>query len=174
MTFDYDHAILFYRDTIYCIKDGDILKEDRHRKKPDIPGYKFSKTLLHHGFKVDEFAMRGLNRYKNFLFAVKEIYELMPGYLVFKDEEDFFMFCSDLLIRSRCTDSAIFCVHKDGTQEIFVAEEEYNIDKDEFFITDVISFYDQDIDAFAKADAGLRLVQYGLLIEKDEGWMICA
>lgn len=124
-------------------------------------------------FKVDEFAMRGLNKYRNFLSSPTCDDCGSTGYLQFETDHDVYEFCTALIGEHGCYDSAIFMVFKDGTQRIALANPEYNEDAEEVTITGVHILQDQDINAFAKLDADLRLCCYGLIIERDNGWEIC-
>ena len=125
-------------------------------------------------YKVDEFAMRSLNKFRNFMSAPDCECgcggKMMP---ILNTPDDLYEFCGAALHQHGCYDSAIFLVHKDGTQEIVLADSEYDEEKDEMEIIGIRVFQDQDINAFAHADAGLRLCCYGLMIEHDGSWEIC-
>ena len=135
-----------------------LVKENIMKKKTD-------NKFLSYSFKVDEFAMRGLNKYRNILSAPKRC----P---MFEDEEVLHDFCSEMLYQNGCGNSAIFLVFKDGKQEIVWGhtdedDHEYQVS---LFTGDKLT----PVDIFAHFDADAGLHCYGLMIEKDNNlWEIC-
>lgn len=129
-------------------------------------------------FKVDEFGMRGLNKYKNILQSPECDCgcggKAMP---VFEDKDDLYEFCGYVLENEDCDNCAIFLVHKDGMQEITHKHWVYDEDNEEEDL--VISLIspkksNAEIDFFSKMDALLGLHCYGLMIEHENGaWEIC-
>ena len=139
-------------------------KKDKKKSKNNIA------LLSSYRFKVDEFAMRGLNRYRNFLSSPAND---DPCYLQLDTKDDVYNFCNTLLQKHKCYNSAIFLVFKDGTHAMCVTNIEYNEELEEPEIIGMFVLDGSDIDAFAKLDSDLRLCCYGLMIEHDQGWEIC-
>ena len=132
-------------------------------------------TLLNYTFHIDEFAVRGLNKYKNVLSAPDCDCgcggKAMP---VFESDDELFSFCGSVLIDNGCTHSAIFLVHKDGRQQIILTVPNFDEETGEEYIEKIGSFSGNDADMFAQVDAELGFHCYGMLIEKDDNcWQIC-
>ena len=132
--------------------------------------------LLDFEFKIDEFAMRGLNKYRNFLTSPDcDCGCGGKGRPVFDTREELIGFCGSILFDMDCSNCAIFLVHKDGKQEAILKMVEWDEDTDdvEEHIAS-ISTKDNTADSFAIIDAEYGLHCYGLMIEKEDGvWMIC-
>ena len=158
--------------TIYsiCMMKGAFMADYKKNKKNSrnnitpLPPYRF---------KVDEFAMRGLNKYRNFLTQPKCDDCGEPGYLQLATKDDVYGLCNSLLQDHGCYESAIFLVFKDGTHAMCVTNIEYNEKTEEPEITGMYVLDGSEVDAFAKLDSDLRLCCYGLMIEHDHGWEIC-
>lgn len=125
--------------------------------------------------KVNEFAMRGLNKYRNFLNAPECECgcggKAMP---IFDTQEELMNFCAGVLFNNGCSHAAVFLVHKNGNQEIVLTMPGYDEEADCEYIENIGSFIDNDADAFAKFDGEVGLHCYGMLIEKDDNcWEIC-
>ena len=132
-------------------------------------------TLLNYTFHIDEFAVRGLNKYQNVLSAPDCGCgcggKAMP---VFESDDELFSFCGSVLIDNGCTHSAIFLVHKDGRQQVILTVPNFDEETGEEYIEKIGSFSGNDADMFAQVDAELGFHCYGMLIEKDNNcWQIC-
>lgn len=142
-------------------------KSTNKKSKPwlsHLPPYKF---------KINEFAMRGLNKYRNILSPPICDCCGEPGFLQIESKDELTGFCAETLLENGCSRSAIFCVHKDGVQEIYLTIPGWDDEEECEIIENIGSFVDNNIDAFAKADAELGFHCYGLMIEKENGWEIC-
>ena len=129
-------------------------------------------------FKVNEFAVRGLNKYKNFLTAPEcDCGCGEKGRPMFETIDDLHNFCGSILYENGCGNSAIFLVFKNGKQEVLHCHEIWDEKDNESLIVSVISpkkGFQLDNDFFAAFDADMILHCYGLLIEKDDNcWEIC-
>ena len=129
--------------------------------------------FLSYSFKVDEFAMRGLNKYRNILSAPDCDYGCGgKGCPMFEDKEVLHDFCSEMLYENGCMNSAIFLVFKDGKQEIVWGHTDEDDHKYQISLFTGDKLTPVDIFAHFDADAGLHC--YGLMIEKDNNlWEIC-
>lgn len=133
--------------------------------------------LLDYKFKIDEFAARGLNKYRNFLSAPDcDCGCGGKGWPVFDTNEDLYDFCSEVLEDHGCHNSAIFLIHMNGEMEIVHGHIEWDEDTEEesYTVSLLSSEVDMPADTFARIDADLRLCCYGLIIERDNNmWEIC-
>ena len=130
-------------------------------------------------YKVDEFAMRSLNKYKNFLTAPDCECGCGDKSMTILEDDDVYDFCGCVLSDIECDNCAIFLVHKDGKQEIVHKHIIWDEDTDDEEVSiDVLSTKnkkdDLEIDFFAKVDAMLQFHHYALLLERDNNvWDIC-
>ena len=130
-------------------------------------------------YKVDEFAMRSLNKYKNFLTAPDCECGCGDKSMPILEDDDVYDFCGCVLSDIECDNCAIFLVHKDGKQEIVHKHIIWDEDTDDEEVSiDVLSTKnkkdDLEIDFFAKVDAMLQFHHYALLLERDNNvWDIC-
>lgn len=132
-------------------------------------------SLLSYHFKVDEFAMRGLNKYRNFLQVPHYNGNYNDeGLIKFKNDDDLKSFCATALVDNGCCRAAIFLIYKSGKQRIICTIPGWN-DEDEFeYIENIGVIENQDINIFAKFDAELCLHCYGLMIKREKKqWEIC-
>ena len=150
-------------------------KQKKEKKSNIIP---FS--LSSYNFKVDEFAMRSLNKYRNFMSAPEcDCGCGGKGRLIFETKEELYGFCNAVLGDMDCCECAIFIIHNDGIQEIIYKHLEWDEDVEEECVSiDLLSPKNdkvlQDTDFFAKLDAEFGFHCYGLMIERDNGsWEIC-
>lgn len=130
-------------------------------------------------YKVDEFAMRSLNKYKNFLSAPECECGCGGKAMPILEDDDVYEFCGCALSDIECENCAIFLIHKDGKQEIVHKHSYWDEETDDEEISiDVLSTKnkkdDLEIDFFAKLDATLQFHHYALMIEHDDNaWEIC-
>ena len=130
-------------------------------------------------YKVDEFAMRSLNKYKNFLTAPECECGCGGKSMPILEDDEVYDFCGCVLSDMECDNCAIFLVHKDGKQEIVHKHIIWDEDTDDEEVSiDVLSTKnkkdDLEIDFFAKVDAMLQFHHYALLLERDNNvWDIC-
>ena len=148
---------------------------------PNIEDYrnklKKSTTPLPYTLKINEFSMRGLNKYRNFLTA-PECGCDGKGQIVIYDDEQLHHICSELLFDNECDCSAIFLVHKNGLQEIVLCLEDWNEENDcPMLAVSVLTPKNKnmvDNDFFASVDGEVGFHCYGLMIERDNGqWEVC-
>lgn len=136
-------------------------------------------SLVNYGFKINEFAMRGLNKYKNFLTAPEcECGCGGKGLLLADNDKDLYDILGSVLYDNGCGNSAVFIVHKDGKQEVIHCHEIWNEESDEadldINVLSPKSSTKLDNDFFAQLDADMCLHCYGLVIEREKGqWEIC-
>ena len=132
--------------------------------------------LLNYSFKVDEYGMRGLNKYRSFMSAPLCECCNEPAPLLIEDEEELDRFCYTVLYENGWNNSAIFLVYRDGRQKIVYTETDYYED-DEVenceYISGISSMYVEGNDQFAIFDADMGLRCYSLMIEKEKGvWTV--
>ena len=136
-------------------------------------------SLSDYNFKVDEFRVRGLNKYRNILSApVCECGCGGKGKLVIDKLQELYDLCAAVLFDNGCGNSAIFLEHRSGKMEIVYCHVVYDKETEEPDLE--ISTLSpkkgaiQDNDFFSMFDAEERLHCYGLIIERDKGqWEIC-
>lgn len=169
---------------IDTLDPNDKRKRNSKKNMSDIPNIndyrdklKKATTPLSYTLKVNEFAMRGLNKYKNILSAPEcDCGCGGKGKPIFDNKDDLYNFCGTVLENNGCENSAIFLIHKDGKQEIVYGHVEYDeVSKENLYISTLLSGKkDTPADFFAKFDADVGLHCYGLMIEKDgNSWEIC-
>ena len=135
-------------------------------RKPNLKELKYE-------FKVNEFAMRGLNKYRNFLTPPISKETNKPVPFTLESDKELETLCSSLLINNNNLFSAIFLVYRDGKQRMIFTIPEYDEEEDMEYISGIGSAYVDEADGFAKFDADCILHCYGLMIEKEKGqWMI--
>lgn len=149
-------------------------------------GIKKKFSLSDYNFKVNEFRVRGLNKYRNILSAPKcEQSELVcecgcdgKGKLIINKLQELYDLCAAVLFDNGCGNSAIFLEHRSGKMEIVYCHVVYDKETEEPDLE--ISTLSpkkgtiQDNDFFSIFDAEERLHCYGLIIERDKGqWEIC-
>ena len=157
-----------------------ITKQSTSKKSTSTSKKKDSTPLsFNYTFKVDEFAMRSLNKYKNFLTAPDCECGCGGKSMPILEDDEVYDFCGCVLSDMECDNCAIFLVHKDGKQEIVHKHIIWDEDTDDEEISiDVLSMKDKkcdlEIDFFAKVDAMLQFHHYALLLERDNDvWDIC-
>ena len=128
---------------------------------------------LKYDFKVNEFAIRGLNKYRNILKAPTCDCCNEPAMLCLKTDEDIVDFCATVLLENGCSRSAIFLYYLNGKQRVILTVPGWD-DKEECeYIENIGSAYVEGNDGFAEFDAEIGLHCYGLIIQKNkEEWMI--
>lgn len=136
-------------------------------------------------FKIDEFAVRGLNKYRNFISPPLCECCNEPMEMLFETKEELDEFCEEVLLENGCSHSAIFLIYKDGRQRVIFTipewdhyepedpDDETDIGYDYEYI-DAIGVGDvKDNDGFAVFDAKMGLHCYGLMIEQETNkWMV--
>ena len=135
--------------------------------------------LSDYNFKVDEFRVRGLNKYRNILSAPScECGCGGKGKLIINKLQELYDLCAAALFDNGCGNSAIFLEHRSGKMEIVYCHVVYDEETEEPDLE--ISTLSpkkgtiQDNDFFSMFDAEERLHCYGLIIERDKGqWEIC-
>lgn len=152
--------------------------DDSSKKKTTLPpSYTTSRKPnlrnINYNFKVNEFAMRGLNKYKNILKAPLCENCDEPAAIRIESNEDLINLCASILFDNECCRSAIFLVHKNGKQEAVFTIPEYDEEKDEEYIDKIGGLVVEGNDGFAELDAELNFHCYGLMIEQNKNeWMI--
>lgn len=132
-----------------------------------------NKDILNYEFKVDEFAMRGLNKYRNILKSPKCECCDKPALMLIDSKDEMDQFCASILLENECCHSAIFLVEHTGTQRIIFTIPEYDEEENIEYIENIASVIVDGNDGFAEFDAEVGLHCYGLIIEKEKGqWMI--
>ena len=132
--------------------------------------------LLNYKIKIDEFAMRGLNKYRNILTAPDcDCGCGGKGNLFFESRDELIGFCGSLLMDIDCDNCAIFLVHNDGLQEMILKSLEWDEeDKDVYPQISSLTSKLNQADLFAEMDAEFGLHCYGMMIEQDDNvWAIC-
>jgi len=130
--------------------------------------------------KPDEFAMRSLNKYRNFMSAPEcDCGCGGKGRVILKTSDDVHDFCGAVLSDNDCCECAIFLVYNDGMQEIVHKHLDWDDEEeDEVVCISVLSPKNKkiltDVDFFAQFDASFNLHCYGLMVERDNhDWEIC-
>lgn len=120
--------------------------------------------------QFSNFAMYGLNRYRNLLKA--PICDCGCGnkmYVPLEDEADVIDFCCSVLMESDCKNPGMFAVFKDGTYAAFAImrdEDEDNEDADPKFAM----VRGKDMHLFSEFDADFCLHCYGMICEIRPGY----
>ena len=155
--------------------DKDRFKQPNNDSAAKKTGRKKPPTPFKYELRINEFAMRGLNKYRNILSAPEckcgcgnKVDILLPT------QKELIDFCGTILFENGCCRSAIFLIHHNGKQEVILTVPGYDEEKDIEYIEGISGFEDQNVDAFAKFDAEAGLHCYGMMIEKEPGeWRVC-
>lgn len=121
-------------------------------------------------FKINNYAMYGLNRYRSFLTApICDCGCGEPTSIILKTDDDVGQFCVEVLNRHECPNSAIFAVFHDGRMRAYVKEWD---EKSGEFAADCYEG-GNTTHMFSKLDGEFRFCCYNLIIEREPGqWMI--
>ena len=114
---------------------------------------------------INNYPMYGLNHNRSFLRPPKCADG--NGYIILKTQDELDEFASEILIKHKCSNPALFIVYNDGRMGAYTTM----ISDDEIQVRYLQN--ECDLHFFAKLDGECRFCCYNLIIEEKPGmWMI--